>query len=99
MIIKAKCTHPALATSISQERKEKPFAAIEDCIEPNVNSPQKLGREVSAGVTDIADDNELVVNCTVQGQVLPLNVDTWADHVPVTNADNSDEEEINGMAG
>ncbi len=99
MMINAKCTHPALATSISQETKEQPFAAIEVRSVPNVNSPQKVGREGSPGVTDITDDDELALNSTLQGQVLPLKVDTRADHVPVTIADNSAVEEINGTAG
>ncbi len=98
-MIKARCTHPALAMSVSQETKEQPFAAHEVRSEPNVNSPQKLGRDESSGVTDITDNDELVLNSTLQGQVLPLKVDTRADHVPVTNADNSAEEEINGTAG
>ena len=72
MIIKAKCTHPALATSISQEKMEQPFVAIEERREPNVNSPQKVGREGSSGVTDIKDNDDLVLNSTLQGQVLPL---------------------------
>ncbi len=97
-MIKAKCTHPALAISVSQETKEQPFAAIEVNIGPNVNSPQNVGREGSPGVTHITDD-ELVLNSTLQSQVLPLNVDTRADHEPVTNADNSADEEINGIAG
>jgi hypothetical protein len=98
-MIKAKCTHPALAISVLQDTKEQPFAAIEVHIEPNVNSPQNVGREGSLGVTYITDDNELVLNSTLQGQVLPLNVDTWADHVPITNADNSTDEENDGIAG
>jgi hypothetical protein len=99
MMIKAKCTHPALAISVSQEKKEQPFAAVEVHIEPNVNSPQNVGRERSSGVTYTTDDDELVLNSTLQGQVLPLNVDTWADHVPVTNEDNSADEEKNGITG
>jgi hypothetical protein len=98
-MIKARCTHPALAISVSQETEEQPFAAIEVHIEPNVNSPQNVGREGSPGVTYITGDDELVWNSTLQGQVLPLNVDMRADHVPVTNADNSADEEINGIAG
>ena len=98
-IINAKCTHPSLATSVSQETKEQPFAAMEVRSEPNVNSPQNVGREGSPGVTDITDDDELVLNSTLQGQVLPLKVDTRADHVPVTNAENSADEEIDGIAG
>ena len=98
-MIKARCTHPALAISVSQETKEQPFAAIEVHIAPNVNSPQNVGREGSAAVTYITDDDELVLNSTLQGQVLPLKVNTWADHVPVTNADNSADEEIIGTAG
>jgi hypothetical protein len=99
MMIKAKCTHSALATSISQETKEQPFAAIEVRSEPTVNSPRKVGRDESPGVTDIKDNDELVLNSTLQGQVLPLNADTRADHVPVRNAGNSAEEEINGQSG